>query len=243
MNIANKAIMITGANRGIGRALVAEALNRGAKRVYAGTRGTLDIRDSRVTPIALDVTNELQIHRLPAQIESLDVLINNAAIALYDDLTSIEALNQTLAVNLHGMLNVTRTLQPLLSRTKGAVVNNLSMVALAPVPAISSYSISKAAALNMTMSLRAILAQEGVSVHGVLLGPVDTDMSRGLDAPKASPESVAQGIFDGLARGEEEIFPDPMSATAAEAWRNGLAKALEQQFSAWLPQAPSQMAS
>jgi short-subunit dehydrogenase len=110
------------------------------------------------------------------------------------------------------------------------------MVALAPLPIISAYSISKAAALNMTQALRALLARQGVTVHGVVLGPIDTDMNRGFDMPKASPESAAQGIFDGLEKGEEEIFPDPASQGIAEGWRAGAAKALERQFAGFVPE-------
>src|SRR5258708_22012623 len=98
MNIQNKTILITGANRGIGRALVAEALRRGAKTVYAGTRsGELQIADGRVTPLKLDVTNTAQIQGAAERVESLDVLINNAGVALYDDLTDRAALEQSLA--------------------------------------------------------------------------------------------------------------------------------------------------
>ena len=87
----------------------------------------------------------------------------------------------------------------------------------------------------MTQSLRALLAAQGVTVHAVFLGPVDTDMNRGFDIPKASPESAAQGIFDGLEKGEEDIFPDPASLSVAEGWRMGVAKALERQFVAFVP--------
>jgi short-subunit dehydrogenase len=123
---------------------------------------------------------------------------------------------------------------PLLRRSRGAIVNNLSLVSLAPLPVIPGYSISKAAALNMTQSLRALLAGQGVTVHAVLLGAVDTDMNRGFNTPKASPESVARGIFDGLEKGEEDIFPDPESQPMAEAWRMGAAKALERQYAAFV---------
>ena len=237
MNIVNKTVLITGANRGIGRALVDEALIRGAKRVYAGTRGgALQTTDPRVTPVMLDVTNAAQIKRAAGEVESLDVLINNAGVAIYDDLSNADAIEQHLAVNFLGMFKVTRAFLPLLRRSKGAIVNNLSLVALAPLPVIPGYSISKAAASNMTQSLRALLAGQGVTVHGVFLGPVDTDMNRGFDIPKASPESAAQGIFDGLERGEEDIFPDPASQSIAEAWRAGAAKELERQFAAFAPQ-------
>jgi len=220
MNIENKTILITGANRGIGRALVDEALRRGAKKVYAGTRGAFEITDQRVAPITLDVTNASQVQQAVERIDSLDVLINNAGIAIYDDLTDFEIIEKHLAVNFLGLLRVTQAFLPALRRSRGAIINNLSMAGLAALPIIPSYSISKAAAFNLTQSLRALLAGEGVSVHAVVLGPVDTDMNRGFDIPKASRESAAAGIFDGLERGEEEIFPDPASLSIAEGWRN-----------------------
>src|ERR1700740_3063280 len=158
MNIQNKAILITGANRGIGRALVDEALRRGAKRVYAGTRGPMQHSDTRVTPLTLDVTNESQIQQAVAKVDSLDVLINNAGVAIYDDLSDFDVLAKHLAVNLFGPAHMTQAFLPLLKRSKGAIVNNLSLAALAPLPIIPGYSMSKAAALNMTLSLRVLLA-------------------------------------------------------------------------------------
>jgi NAD(P)-dependent dehydrogenase (short-subunit alcohol dehydrogenase family) len=236
MTIADKAVLITGANRGIGRALVEEALRRGAKRVYAATRQPFAHSDVRVTPLPLDVTNAAQIERAVEKVESLDILINNAGIAIYDDLNNLDVIEQHLAVNFLGPLKLTHAFLPLLKRSKGAIVNNLSMVALAPLPIIPAYSISKAAAFSMTQSLRAHLVGQGVTVHAVILGPIDTDMNRGFNIPKASTESAAQGIFDGLERGEEEIFPDPASQQIAEGWRTGVAKALERQFTAFVPQ-------
>jgi NAD(P)-dependent dehydrogenase (short-subunit alcohol dehydrogenase family) len=228
--IANKTVLITGANRGIGRALVDEALMRGAKRVYAGMRQPAASAAERVTPLPLDVTNARQIQAAVDEIESLDVLVNNAGVALYDDLSDRDALDQQLAVNLFGTYRVTQAFLPLLTRSKGAIVNNLSLNALAPLPLIPAYSISKAAAFNMTQSWRALLADRGVRVHAVLTGPVDTDMSRGVEIPKASPESVARAIFDGVEDGNEDIFPDPMSQSLAGNWRNGAAKTLEHQY-------------
>src|SRR5438552_9975903 len=206
MNIANKSVLITGANRGIGRALLNEALRRGAKKVYAGTRSALQHPDKRVTPLTLDVTSTSQIRQAADEIKTLDVLINNAGIAIYDDLSNLEVIERHLAVNFLGLLRVTHAFLPALKRSQGAIVNNLSMVGLAALPIIPSYSISKAAAFNLTQSLRALLAGEGVSVHAVVLGPVDTDMNRGFEIPKASPESAASGIFNGLEHGEDEIF-------------------------------------
>ena len=230
--IADKAILVTGANRGIGQALVDEALRRGAKRVYAGTRRPLVHSDERVTPLTLDVTNAAQTQAALERVASLDILINNAGLALYDDLSDRAALERHLDVNLFGTYGVTQAFLPLLTRSRGAIVNVLSVAAFAALPVIPAYSISKAAAFSLTQSLRALLAGTGVSVHGVLTGPVDTEMSRGLDIPKASPESVARAIFDGVEEGQEDIFPDPMSASMAESWRSGAAKALERQFAA-----------
>ena len=242
MNIENKAILITGANRGIGRALVDEALRRGVKKVYAGTRSALEVADKRVTPLSLDVTDARQVQQAVEQVDSLDVLINNAGIAIYDDLTNFEVIEKHLAVNFLGLLRVTHAFLPALRRSHGAIVNNLSLVGLAALPIIPAYSLSKAAAFNMTQSLRALLASQGIRVHAVVLGPVDTDMNRGFEIPKASRESVAAGIFDGLEKDQDEIFPDPASLSLAEGWRNGALKALEHEFSAFVPASPANAA-
>jgi NAD(P)-dependent dehydrogenase (short-subunit alcohol dehydrogenase family) len=239
MNIADKAVLVTGANRGIGRALVEDALRRGARRVYAGTRHPLAHPDGRVTPLTLDVTSAAHAQSAADSIGSLDVLVNNAGIALYDDLSDHAVLEQHLAVNLFGPFRVTRAFLPLLARSRGAVVNNVSMMAFAPVPLTPAYSISKAAAFSLTQSLRTLLGGQGVSVHAVLTGPVDTDMTRGFDIPKASAESVARAIFDGLENEEEDIFPDPMSQSLAESWRGGATKALERQYAALAEQYPA----
>jgi NAD(P)-dependent dehydrogenase (short-subunit alcohol dehydrogenase family) len=230
MTISGKAVLVTGANRGIGQALVEEALRRGANRVYAGTRQPLAHSDPRVTPLILDVTNAAQIQAAVESVESLDILINNAGVALYDDLSDRAALEQQLAVNLYGTYGVTQAFLPALTRSQGTIVNNVSMMAFAPFPLTPAYAVSKAAAFNLTQSLRALLAARGVKVHAVLTGPTDTDMTKGFDIPKASPESVARAILDGVEAGEEDIFPDPMSQTMADSWRNGAAKAFERQF-------------
>ena len=230
--IANSTVLVTGANRGIGRALVEEALARRAKRVYACTRQPLAHPDRRVTPLVFDLTDAAQIKSAAAKVESLDILVNNAGIALYDDLSDPSAIERHLAVNLYGTHAVTQALLPLLTRSRGAIVNVLSTGALAAIPIIPAYSVSKAAAFSMTQSLRALLAARGVRVHAVMTGPTDTDMSRGLDVPKASPESVARAILDGVQSGQQEIFPDPMSATLEQDWNGGTVKAMERQNAA-----------
>jgi NAD(P)-dependent dehydrogenase (short-subunit alcohol dehydrogenase family) len=234
VTIADKTVLVTGANRGIGHALAQEALRRGAQRVYAGTRQPLAHPNERVTPLTLDVTDAAQIQAAARQVESLDILINNAGVFLGDDLTDRASLEQHLAVNFFGTYAVTQAFLPLLARSRGVIVNNVSLMALAPLPLTPAYSISKAAAFSLTQSLRALLAGQGVRVHAVLTGPTDTDMTRGLDIPKASPESVARAIFDAVDNGDEDIFPDPMSQLMAESWRSGAAKALERQNAAFV---------
>jgi NAD(P)-dependent dehydrogenase (short-subunit alcohol dehydrogenase family) len=234
MNIAEKTLMITGANRGIGSALVEESLRRGAKRVYAATRQPWTHPDGRVMRLAVDVTNAALIRESVGQIESLDVLINNAGgYSLHgDDFSDRSLLEQFLSVNLFGPYDMIHAFLPLLARSRGAIVNVLSIASFAGVPFTPAYAISKAAAFSLTQSLRALLAKRGVSVHGVFPGPVDTDMTRGLDMPKASADSVARAIFDGVERGEEDILPDPISTSLAESWRSGEAKTLERKFAA-----------
>jgi NAD(P)-dependent dehydrogenase (short-subunit alcohol dehydrogenase family) len=238
MTIADKTVLVTGANRGIGQALVEEALRRGAERVYAGTRQPLAHSDGRVTPLTMDVTNPAQIQTAVERVESLDILINNAGVSLYDDLSDRAVLEQHLAVNLFGTYAVTQAFLPLLTRSRGAIVNALSALAFAPFPVVPAYSISKAAAFSMSLSLRALLSGRGVTVHAVMTGPTDTDMTRGLDIPKASPESVARAIFDGVENGDEEIFPDPMSESLAESWRSGAVKAFERENAALVQAQP-----
>ena len=235
MDITKKTILITGANRGVGRALLEEALKRGASRVYAGSRSAFRHPDQRVTPVTLDVTLPGDVERVAGEVGALDLLINNAGIALFDDLSDPSFIDRHLAVNLLGPYRITQAFLPRLAHARGAILNVLSLAALAPVPVTPSYSISKAAAHSLTQTLRAYLAGRGVTVHGVYLGPTDTDMTRGFDIPKAAPADVAREVFSGLARGEEEIFPDPVSRNMAEGWRKGVVKAFERQYAGFLP--------
>ena len=142
MNISYKTILITGANRGIGQALLNEALARGAKRIYAGMRTVVQHSDPRVTHLALDVTSVDDIQRAAAQIGELDLLINNAGIAKYDDLTHSMLIEEHFDVNFFGVFRMTQAFLPHLKRSRGAIVNNLSLAALAPLPVIRSHAIS-----------------------------------------------------------------------------------------------------
>jgi NAD(P)-dependent dehydrogenase (short-subunit alcohol dehydrogenase family) len=238
MKIADSTVLVTGANRGLGKALVEEILRRGAKRVYAGARRPFAHADRRVMPLLLDVTNAAQIRAAVEKVDALDILINNAGISLQNDLSDRAALERLLAVNLFGTYDVTQAFLPVLVRSRSAIVNVLSLASIAAVPFDSLYSISKGAAFSLSQSLRALLAGRGVSVHTVLPGPIDTDMARNLDIPKASPEVTARAILDGVEKEDEEIFPDPMSESIAEGWRSGAVKALQRQFATYVEQTP-----
>ena len=237
--ITGKTILVTGGNRGIGQALVEEALRRGAHRVYVSTRGDWTHSDKRVAPLAFDLTDRAAIRAAASAVESLDILVNNAGIALYDDLTDRTAIERQLAVNLFGPWEVIQAFLPQLSQARGTIVNNLSLNSIAPLPMIPGYSISKAAAFSLTQSLRSLLAAAGIQVAAVLTGPTDTDMTKGFEVPKAAPEAVARAIFDGVERDEEDIVPDPLAATLASGWRTGTAKTLEGQFAALATPVPA----
>ena len=236
--IANTSVLVTGANRGLGRALVEEVLRRGAKRVYAGARRPYTHPDHRVRPLALDITDPAQIQAAVEEVDSLDLLINNAGVSLPDDLGGRNPLEHHLAVNLYGTWDVTQAFLPALTRSQGTIVNVVSLAAFAAVPVLPAYSISKAALFSLTQSQRALLAADGVTVHAVMAGPIDTDMIRGLEIPKTAPEVVARGLLDGVECGEEEIFPDPTSAALAAGWSAGDVKALERQNAALVQPEP-----
>ena len=245
-----KVALITGANRGIGLE-TARQLGQNDITVIVAARSLKAAEETAKTlqgegidafPVQLDVTKEddrkAAAKVIAGKYGKLDILINNAGIALYDDLSDRAVLERHLAVNLFGTYGMIQAFLPPLIASGGAIVNNVSLAALAPIPVTPAYSLSKAAAFSLTQSLRMLLAGQGVRVHAVLTGPVDTDMVRDLDIPKASPQSVAQGIFDGVGKGEEDIFPDPQSAALADGWHGGPAKALERQNAALLQPQP-----
>jgi NAD(P)-dependent dehydrogenase (short-subunit alcohol dehydrogenase family) len=231
-DITAKTVLITGANRGIGRALLDEALRRGAKRVYAGARGSFTHPDERVAPLRFDVTDDDQLREAAQAVSSLDILVNNAGLARSDDLADRAVIEHHLAVNLFGIHGATLAFLPQLTRSSGAVVNILSVAAFVPLPIVPAYSISKAAAYSLTQSQRTLLAGQGIRVYAVHPGPTDTDMSREFDAPKASPAAVARAVFAGVNKQQEDIFPDSMSLAMAAVWQTGPARAVEREYAA-----------
>lgn len=217
---ANSTILVTGANRGLGRALVQAALDASAKRVYAAARDprTLEalVRSApdRVAAVQLDVTDAASVAAAARLAPDVDVLINNAGVlAAFDILTTKpEDLMRDFATNTFGIVTTTKAFLPALSRNaSGVLVNVLSIVSLANMPALGGYSAAKAAAYSLTQGLRPELTRRGVSVHAVLPGPIDTDMVKDMPMQKTSAAEVAQAIIDGVNAGAFEIFPDPAS--------------------------------
>ena len=229
--------LVTGANRGIGQSVVAALLERGAAKVYAGARRADDLDvlraldPARVVPIRLDVTNSTDRFNLGQTAADTSLLVNNAGVLEVGRVLDVSAaaVARSFDVNCFGLLSVTRALAPALIANHGAVVNVLTLIALASMPALGAYSASKAAAWSITQSLRADLARQGVSVFGVFPGAVDTDMIRAIEMPKAAPAAVASAILDGIESGTEDIFPDAMSEALYAQWLENH-KAVERQL-------------
>jgi NAD(P)-dependent dehydrogenase (short-subunit alcohol dehydrogenase family) len=149
-------------------------------------------------------------------------------LALFDDLSDRAALEPHLAVSLFDTYGVTQALIPLLTRPRRVIVNVLSVAALSTLPIVPAYSISKAAAFSQSQSRRTLLAGRGVRVHAVLAGP--TRICPRLRRAEGLSGVRTQAVFDEVGKGEEDIFPDPMSESMAESWRSGAVMALERQF-------------
>lgn len=224
--IENVVALVTGSNRGLGRALVAELLSRGAKKVYAASRsGELEpslAGDPRVVPLRLDVTDPAQVQAATEVASDLNVLINNAGLFVSHGLLTTDPveIRRDMDTNFLAVVDVTRRFVPALVRnTPATIVNVLSVVSLAAMPALGGYSASKAAAWSSTQALRGELAARDVRVMAVFPGPIDTEMLRGMEMPKTAPAEVARAIVDGLVNGEADVFPDPMSREIGQLWR------------------------
>jgi len=230
--------LVTGASRGLGKALVSALVEAGAAKVYAAARDerTLTPGDSRVVPLTLDTTKPDQIAAAAAKAHDVTLLINNAgALNSYNVLTMTSAeLDADFRTNIFGTLDVIKAFLPILARAPAgaAVVNVLSLASLASFPALGGYSASKAAAYSMTQALRPELKAKGIEVLAVLPGPIDTDMVRALQMPKTSPGETAKGVLAGIARGEEDIFPDPMALEMRALW-NKSPKEYERAFASF----------
>jgi len=198
MKIENTVALVTGANRGIGAALVHALLERGASKVYAAARQEADLTsvsakgDRRIVPVHLDVTNAAHVTRAASQASDVSILFNNAGVLNVGSVLEAPstAFNQNFDVNFYGVLNTTRAFAPALTTHRGAVVNILTLVALASMPGLGVYNASKAAAWSLTQSLRADFAKRHVKVFSVFPGAVDTDMLKGVEMPKTLDKAL-----------------------------------------------------
>jgi NAD(P)-dependent dehydrogenase (short-subunit alcohol dehydrogenase family) len=239
MKIVNTVALVTGANRGIGRSLVETLVARGVRRVYAtgrdaaGLASVAAVDRQRVQTLRLDITKPEQVRAAAEQARDTTLLINNAAVGNFGTLDQLpdDQIRSAMETNYFGTLGMINAFAPVLEANGGgAIVNIITVVALASVPRLGAYTASKAALWSLTQSYRADLAKRGISVHGVYPGPVDTDMARALDNfPKTPPAVVATNLLDGLEAGDEDIFPDVMARDVYSAWRQDH-KAVERQF-------------
>jgi NAD(P)-dependent dehydrogenase (short-subunit alcohol dehydrogenase family) len=240
MQVLNSTALVTGANRGIGRALVQALLSAGAQKVYAAVRdiskldGIFDFDRARVLPLTLDVTKSASVEVAVRTASDVRLLINNAGVLDIGGIldTPFDRIERNFETNFYGTLAMSRSFAPVIEKNGGgAIVNMLTIAALASMPGLSVYNASKAAAWSMTQSLRADLCSKDIEVYGVFPGPVDTDMAAGVDMEKTNPAEVASAVVAGVIAGHEDVFPDPMSQQLYASWKQDH-KAVEKQFAA-----------
>ena len=238
--IGGRTALVTGANRGIGKAIVEALLEGGASKVWAGTRRAEALsalkaaHRGRLEVLELDVTKEDDVAAAARQAADVALLVNNAGVAnaIGTPATDAEWLRvgrQEFDVNFFGSFAMSQAFAPALARNRGAIVNVVSVAGLVNFPILLSYSASKAALHSLTQGLRAGLKGQGIQVFGVYPGPVDTDMARAIPMDKTPARDVAEAILQGLAAGTEDIFPDPMARQFGEAFLKS-PKAVEEQF-------------
>ena len=212
MKLHNATVLITGANRGIGLAFAREALARGARKVYAGARDPSSVTLPGVEPIALDVGNPEQVAAAARQCGDVTLVINNAGIANFGGFMaegSIESLRHHMETNVIGLLRVSQAFSPVLAaQGGGALLNVLSIASWISSPTLAVYGASKSAAWAVTNALRLELQGQGTQVLGLHMGFVDTDLTRGIEMPKSTPEDIVRRAFDGLEAGALEVLAD-----------------------------------
>jgi NAD(P)-dependent dehydrogenase (short-subunit alcohol dehydrogenase family) len=212
-SLADQTVLVTGANRGMGREYVAQLLDRGATKVYAAARDprTIDVADPRVVALRLDVTDATSVAEAAEATSDVSVLINNAGIArgasVLDRDTS--QLREEMETNLFGPLAMASAFADRIAESSGAIVNVASVLAWMPVGA--SYGVTKAAMWSATESMRLELGPRGVQVVGVYVGLVDTDMGAFSDSPKSDPADVVRQVLDGIESGADEVLADEMT--------------------------------
>ena len=240
--IEGSVALVTGANRGIGRAITDALLARGAKKVYATARDPQALEaltqrhGSRIVALRLDVTNADQVAEVARRATDVDLLINNAGAFQPTELTDaaiVDVARREMEVNYFGALRMLRSFADTLAQRGGVIVNVGSAAGLTNVPLQPTYSASKAAQHSLTQASRALLAARGVTVYGVYPGPVDTDMTSQLPPQfaKTPPQEVANEVLDGVEAGDEDIFPDPFAVAFGEQF-HASPKAAERQAAA-----------
>jgi len=212
LKIEDAVVLVTGANRGIGRAFVEAALRKGARKVYAAMRTPEESPDPRVQCVKLDVTDDLQARTLAQTCGDVTLLVNNAGIAHAGGFLaehSAQLLQRHLDTNVFGFLQVTRAFAPILARNGGgAILNVLSILSWFNGPMLGAYGVSKSAAWAVTNGTREELRAQNTQVVALHMGFVDTDLARDFDAPKLSPQEVADRALDGVAAGATEVLID-----------------------------------
>jgi len=216
-----KVALVSGSNRGIGKAITIELLERGAKKVYAGARNPNTLNDlkkkygDRLVPITLDVTNDQSIDKAAKIATDVEILINNAGVFSTGGFfaeNTYTSLKTNLEVNVWGLIKLTHELiDSLKSKDSAAIVNIASLAGLANMPMGATYSATKAAVHSIIQGMRGELINDNILVIGVYPGPIDTDMAKDIDMEKDTPQHVAMEIIKGLVEGKEYVFPDEMS--------------------------------
>ena len=221
MDINGSIALVTGANRGLGKSFVDALLDQGAAKVYAATRtlsqGATGPQDPRVIPVKLDVTSDDDVAAAARICSDVTLVINNAGIGLPGGLLKPEASDAAhvqFDTNVFGIVRMTQAFAPLLAKNGGgAFLNVLSVASWINSGAMTAYAVSKAAAWSLTNGLRNELRQQGTQVLGLHVGFVETDLTRGLDVVKVSPQSVANAAFDALEAGASEVLTDERART------------------------------
>ena len=212
MRVADSVALVTGAGRGIGRALARELVERGARTVYAAARDPATVTDPGLVPIALDITDPDRIAQVARQRADVDLLINNAGVMTLSPLIgapSTDGARLEMRTNYFGTLDMCRAFAPVLAANGGgALVNMLSIVSWFTNPNNGTYGASKAAEWAMTNGVHVELARQGTLVVAVHAGFIDTDMTAAIDAPKISPADVARQVLDGVEAGQVEVLAD-----------------------------------
>jgi NAD(P)-dependent dehydrogenase (short-subunit alcohol dehydrogenase family) len=220
MQIADAVVLVTGANRGIGREFAREALARGARRVYAAARDPAGVDLPGVVALALDVTDPDAVARAARECGDVAVLINNAGVATLGGFLedgAVDAARAQLEVNFFGMLRMASAFAPVLAANGGgAMLNVLSIASWINRPLLGTYGATKSAAWALTNGLRHELRGQGTQVSALHMGFVDTDLTRGIEMPKSSPEAIVRAALDGLEQGLPEILADAATLQVKE---------------------------